>query len=167
MTALAIFADAVRWWGAISSVVTLAEIVLVVRVCIAVLAVPIIVISVCGFIRAGRGSPRLADAIYALAFLNAVGNGAFQFNYFILGVAGAPPSGWGLFALTSVVVSLGFALLSIMRLRKMPMDIFDKFRAHMDVAMAMIDLARVNPSSAMMMADDCRRLTAKTVILRG
>lgn len=144
------------------------DLVLVLRIILAVVALAIAPLSFWGFVCfARRGGQTVANALRSVAFMIAMSSGSFQWAFFLGEQPTAPPGPGVLFSLTLILSTLVVCLFLLLRLRRRRAMEMARIEEHADVAIAIAELATLSPIEAEMYATECRRRIAEIMIERG
>ena len=109
-----------------------------------------------------RGRVRPPEIYLSVVFWFSVAVLTFQCSY----LAGQTPN-WRLLAYTLLAVSMGLAAVGHRLGATLKARQFYSTWDHLGVATAMVDLAKLDPAAAERVADECRRLTAQTMVNRN
>lgn len=134
------------------------------RVVSVLLAPVLLVMSWRGFMLFGRGRQSMPNTIRSLAFLGALSALIFQSMILVGEVLPAPDS---LSLLMSLVLSTSMLIAALIKLSRMqchPVDELEMIEGHIDVAMAIVELDRMSPDEARVVATECRHRVALLMI---
>ena len=144
------------------------ELVLVLRLVLAALALVILPLSFWGFFCfRRRGGQTVSNALRSVAFMIALSSGSFQWSFILGEQRTAPPGPGVLFSLVLIMATLVVCLFLLLRLRRRRAMEMARIEEHVDVALAIAELDILAPEEAQMYATECRRRIAEIMIGRG